>query len=249
MYYPHNVHFHMTAALMAGQGRAALQSAERLARLISDEEAIAIAPAQPIKQAPYFIHAQFSDPQTILALPQPNEKLPFVVAGWRYARGIAQALLGSASAAEAEADEIHKLAGEDLSALEQSSVPAKGILTIAENVVRAKAAMARGDQESARKLAESAVKAQNELPYMEPPYWYVPVDQTLGAILLKGGDAQAAAAAFKQACTKAPNSAGAIYGLMRAEAAAGNPSAADDARRRLNEALAGGTQEPSLDRM
>lgn len=249
MYYPHNVHFHMTAALMAGQGRAALQSAERLARLISDEEAIAIAPAQPIKQAPYFIHAQFSDPQTILALPQPNEKLPFVVAGWRYTRGIAQALLGSASAAEAEADEIHKLAGEDLSALEQSSVPAKGILTIAENVVRAKAAMARGDQESARKLAESAVKAQNELPYMEPPYWYVPVDQTLGAILLKGGDAQAAAAAFKQACTKAPNSAWAIYGLMRAEAAAGNPSAADDARRRLNEALAGGTQEPSLDRM
>ncbi|MGZ8372755.1 MAG: hypothetical protein ACXWUW_07440, partial [Rhodoplanes sp.] len=37
MYYPHNVHFHMTAALMAGQGQEALQSAEKLAGLISDD--------------------------------------------------------------------------------------------------------------------------------------------------------------------------------------------------------------------
>ncbi len=249
MYYPHNVHFYMTAALMAGQGQEALKSAEKLARLISDDAAQAIPPAQPIKQAPYFIHAQFSDPQTILALPQPNERLPFVVAGWRYARGVAQALLGNASGAEAEADAIHKLAEEDHSALEQGSIPAKGILQIAENVVRAKAAMARGDRDAARRFAEAAVKAQNALPYMEPPFWYAPVDQTLGAILLRNGDARAAAAAFKQACTKAPNNAWAIYGLMQAEQAAGDAAAAAEARARFEKARAGGSQEPSLDRM
>ncbi len=249
MYYPHNVHFYMTAALMAGQGQEALQAAEKLARLISDDAAQAIPPAQPIKQAPYFIHAQFSDPQTILALPQPNERLPFVVAGWRYARGVAQALLGNASGAEQEADAIHKLAELDHSGLEQASVPAKGILAIAENVVRAKAAMARGDRDAARRFAEAAVKAQDALPYMEPPFWYVPVDQTLGAILLKNGDARAAAAAFKQACTKAPNNAWAIYGLMQAQSAAGDDAAAADARARYEKARAGGAQEPSLDRM
>ena len=73
MYYPHNVHFEMTAALMAGQGEPALKSADKLARLIPDEAALAIPGAQPIKQAPYFIHAQFSDPQTILALPSKRE--------------------------------------------------------------------------------------------------------------------------------------------------------------------------------
>lgn len=249
MYYPHNVHFYMTAALMAGQGKEALQSAEKLARLISDDEAQAIPLSQPIKQAPYFIHAQFSDPQAILALPKPNEQLPFVVAGWRYARGIAQALLGNASGAEQEADAIQKLAGEDLGALEQALIPAKGILKIAEDVVRAKAAMARGDRDAARQFAEAAVKAQNELPYTEPPYWYVPVDQTLGAILLKNGDARAAAAAFKQACTKAPNSAWALYGLMRAQTAAGDSKAAEEARTRFENARADGGQEPSLDRM
>ena len=249
MYYPHNVHFYMTAALMAGQGQAALQAAEKLARLIPDEAAQAIAPSQPIKQAPYFIHAQFSDPQTILTLPQPTERLPFVVAGWRYARGVAQALLGNANGAEEEADAIRKLAAEDHSALEQAAVPAKGILKIAEDVVRAKAAMARGDRDAARRLAEAAVKAQDELPYMEPPFWYVPIDQTLGAILLKNGDARAAAAAFKQACAKAPNSAWALYGLMQAQSAAGDTKAAAEAREWFDKARAGGTQEPSLDRM
>lgn len=249
MYYPHNVHFHMTAALMAGQGQEALRSAEKLSRLVNDDAAQAIPPAQPIKQAPYFIHAQFSDPQTILALPPPNEHLPFVVAAWRYARGLAQALVGNASGAEAEADAIRKLAEQDHSALEQHSVPAKGILKIAENVVRAKAAMARGDHDAARRFAEAAVKAQDELPYMEPPFWYVPVNQTLGAILLRNGDARAAAAAFKQACAKAPNNAWAIYGLMQAQSAAGDAAAAAEARARYEKARAGGSQEPSLDRM
>lgn len=249
MYYPHNVHFFMTAALMAGQGDAALAAAEKLAGLIPDQEAEAIVPAQPIKQAPYFIHAQFSNPDKILALQKPSAKLPFVVAGWHYARGVGLALANKPSEADAEADAIKKLADGDFSALEQAAIPAKGILAIAENVVRARAAMARGDRAAAKTFAEAAVKAQDELPYMEPPYWYVPVDQTLGAILLKSGQARAAAEAFKHACAKAPNSAWALFGLMRAQAASGDQQAADETKKRLEEALAGGTQEPSLDRM
>ena len=67
--------------------------------------------------------------------------------------------------------------------------------------MRAKAALARGDGNAAQRFAEAAVTAQNGLPYMEPPYWYVPVDQTLGAILLKKGDAPAAAAAGCRRCS------------------------------------------------
>ena len=249
MYYPHNVHFYMTAALMAGQGQAALASAEKLARLIPDEAAQTIAPAQPIKQAPYFIHAQFSDPQTILALSPPSEKLPFVVAGWRYARGIAFSLLGKPAEAEQEADAIRIIASGDLSMFEKANVPARGILEIAERVVRAKAAVARGDLAGARQFAEAAVTTQDTLPYMEPPYWYVPVNQTLGAILLKSGSPREAAAAFRQACAKAPNSAWALYGLMRAETVAGDTEAATNARERFEKARAGGAEEPSLDRM
>ncbi|MEZ5788452.1 MAG: tetratricopeptide repeat protein [Xanthobacteraceae bacterium] len=249
MYFPHNVHFYMTAALMAGQGDAALAAAEKLAGLIPDKEAEAIVPAQPIKQAPYFIHAQFSDPDRILALLKPSEKLPFVVAGWHYARGVALALAGKPDEADAEANAIKKLADSDFSAFEQAAIPAKGILAIAENVVHAKAAMARGDRVNAKAYAEAAVKAQDALPYMEPPYWYVPVNQTLGAILLRSGEPHAATEAFKQACAKAPNSAWALFGLMRAQIASGHSEDAAKTEKRLEEALAGGTQEPSLDRM
>ena len=84
---------------------------------------------------------------------------------------------------------------------------------------------------------------------MEPPFWYIPVNQTLGAMLLKSGFAQKAAAAFREACAKAPNSAWALYGLMRAESAAGNSDAAARARERFEKARAGGAEEPSLDRM
>ncbi len=249
MYYPHNVHFQMTAALMAGQGKSALSSADKLAQLIPDEAAQAIPAAQPIKQAPYFIHAQFSDPETILALPSPSEKLPFVAAAWRYARGIAFSLMGKPEEADQEAAAIDTIISGNLSPLEQANIPAAGILEIAEKVVRAKAAAARGDFQGARQLAESAVNLQNKLPYMEPPFWYIPVNQTLGAILLKGGSAREAAAAFREACAKAPNSAWALYGLMQAETAVGNDQAAARARERFEKARAGGAQEPSLDRM
>ena len=153
MYYPHNIHFQMTAALMAGQGKSALRSADKLAQIIPDEAAQAIPPAQPIKQAPYFIHAQFSDPKTILALPSPSDKLPFVVAAWRYARGIAFSLMGKPAEADQEAAAINTILSGDLSPLEQAAIPATGILEIAEKVVRAKAAAARGDLAEARQLA------------------------------------------------------------------------------------------------
>jgi hypothetical protein len=84
---------------------------------------------------------------------------------------------------------------------------------------------------------------------MEPPYWYLPVNQALGAILLKNGAPREAAAAFRDACTKAPGSSWALYGLMLAETAAGDGQAAADARERFEKARARGAQEPSLDRM
>ena len=43
---------------------------------------------QPVKAAPYFAHAQFSTPETILALPDPGDTIPYVKAMWLYARGV-----------------------------------------------------------------------------------------------------------------------------------------------------------------
>ena len=57
--------------------------------LIPDEVARGIAIVQPVKAAPYFAHAQFSTPETILALPDPGDAIPYVKAMWLYMRGVA----------------------------------------------------------------------------------------------------------------------------------------------------------------
>src|SRR4029450_11730842 len=84
-YYPHNVHFLMVSAQMAGDGATAVAAAEKLTDVVSVAAAKAIPWVQPIKAARYFAHAQFSPPQRVFAIADPGEELPYVKALWHYA--------------------------------------------------------------------------------------------------------------------------------------------------------------------
>ena len=108
-YYPHNVHFVLASAQMAGDGATAIEAAEKLRGLIPDEVARDIAMVHPVKAAPYFAHAQFSTPETILALHDPGDAMPYVKAMWRYSRGVAYAAQRNFDAAMAEVDAIQAL--------------------------------------------------------------------------------------------------------------------------------------------
>src|SRR5436305_8094723 len=88
-YYPHNVHFVMASAQMAGDGQTVIAAAEKLRELIPDEVARGIAMVQPVKAAPYFAHAQLSTPETILALPDPGDAIPYVKVMSPYTRVVA----------------------------------------------------------------------------------------------------------------------------------------------------------------
>jgi predicted Zn-dependent protease len=57
---------------------------------------------------------------------------------------------------------------------------------------------------------------------MEPPFWYYPVRQSLGAALLKSGDAQGAQKEFEAALDRSRDSAWALYGLEQAAKASGD---------------------------
>jgi hypothetical protein len=78
-----------------------------LCGLIPDEVARDIAMVHPVKAAPYFAHAQFSGPETIMALPDPGEAMPYVKAMWRYSRDIA--LQGNFDAPTRRAWFLHNL--------------------------------------------------------------------------------------------------------------------------------------------
>jgi hypothetical protein len=187
-YYPHNVHFLLTSAQMAGDGAGALAAADKLARIMSDEVARDFAWVQAIKPAPYFAHAQFSPPAVTLALPEPSGGFPYVRAMRHYARGIAAITDRNMNLARAEADAIRRIGQENAFAdLVGGGVPAPDVLRIAEHVLEGRIAQASGDLPAAIERFRTAVEIQDTLPYMEPPYWYYPVRQSLGAALLGAG--------------------------------------------------------------
>ena len=248
-YYPHNIHSLMTSAQMAGDGESAIAAAERLAQVVSPEAGRSIAWVQPILVAPYFAHAQFSAPARVLALADPGDELPFVKAMWHYARGVAHGWRGEAGAAQAELDAMRRLAqSADFSDLVNGGVPAPGVIELAQQVVLGRIAQAAGDWPRAIAAFERAVALEDALAYSEPPYWYYPVRQSLGAVLLAAGRADEAETAFRQSLLRAPNNGWALHGLAATYERLGKPRAAATARRQFAQAWLG-REAPDLARL
>lgn len=239
-YYPHNVHFLLTSAQMAGDGATALSAAEKLRTVVSDEVAEQIGWVQVIKTAPYFLHAQMSEPKTVLDVPSPGGRFPVVLASWHYARGVALAQLGDAAGAKAEAAAVAKIAAEgDHKGLVDGGVPAPDILLIAQKVLEGRIAQAEGNAGAAARAFQAAADVEATMPYMEPPYWYYPVHQSLGAALLEAGKPAEAEAAFRTALRHYPGNAWALYGLMKAQEAMGDTAGATATRKSFEAAWAG----------
>jgi hypothetical protein len=249
-YYPHNVHSLMVSAQMAGDGKSAIAAADKLARVVSDEAVRAIPWVQPIKVAPYFAHAQFSSPEAILALPDPGDGLPYAKAMWHYARGVAFAGKGEVQAARQEAERIARLGAEaDFSGLLAGGVPAPDVLDLARHVVQGRIAQARGDWQLAQAEFEQAVALDDKLAYSEPPYWYYPVRQTLGAVLLQAGKPMDAEAVFRASLARVPNNGWALFGLSQTYKKLGDRRAAAGVDKLLKEAWAGDRKTLDLARL
>jgi tetratricopeptide (TPR) repeat protein len=249
-YYPHNVHFVLVSAQMSGQGSTAVEAAQKLGGVISDDAARAVLLLQPVKAAPYFAHAQFSDPATILALADPGADFAYIRAAWRYARGLAQLKRGDAAAAGAELAEIERITqSTDFKPFESWNIPAKNVTVIAAHVLRARMAQSKNDLATAVRELEAAAALEDKLPYMEPPYWYYPVRQTLGAVLTLNGEHQKARDAFRESLQKVPNNGWALYGLAQTYARQGMQREARAVEKHLARAWSGDRKHLDLARL
>ena len=249
-YYSHNLHFVMVSAQMSGEAPIVVDAASKLAANIPDEVAKAVPLVVPMKAGPYFAHAQFSDLPTVLALADPGKDLPYLQVAWRYARGVAFAQSGNLEAARTQVAEIDRLVSSaDYSAFTAWGIPAKDVGRIASHVVRARIAQGAKDLDGAIRELEAAVAIQDTLPYMEPPYWYYPVRQTLGAVLLLKGDAQRARDAFRESLAKTPNNAWSLYGLKTTFEKQGMAAEAREAEKYLARAWSGDRKRLDLQRL
>jgi len=219
---------------MAGDGPTVIAAAEKLRGLIPQDIARGIAIAHPVMAAPYFAHAQFSPPETILALPDPGDTIAYAKGIWRYARGIAYVAQRNFEAAAVEANAIAALTRDaDFSLLKASGVPGQEVMNLAQAMIQGRVAQAQGNFTAATERFQEAAAIQDSLPYMEPPYWYYPVRQTLAAVLLQAGRLQDAEDQFMRALKRAPANGWSYYGLSQVYNARGNAAAAAQAEAEL----------------
>ena len=103
-----------------------------------------------IKADPYFTHAQFSEPDGVLAVADPGNTFPYVKAMWHYARGVAHARRGEIASARNEMDALEEIAvSEDFSAMMSGGVPAPDVLQLAQHVLEGRIAQAQNRHEDA----------------------------------------------------------------------------------------------------
>lgn len=249
-YFTHNIHFAMTSAQMGGDAKTALAMAEKLDKELPMDFAIAVPFVQPVKAAPYFAKVQFGAFDDILELSDPGDEVPFLQAAWHYARGKALVEKGNVDAAKQEIAAIARIKDNtDFSPMVDGGIPAPDLLKIEQLLISAKIADAEGDLDAAIDTLEEAAAVQQALPYMEPPYWYYPIKQTLAATLLKDGQAARAEMLFMEALIESPNNGWATYGLAKSYEAQDNRRAAKYAKELFKQNWLGNHRAISLDQL
>ena len=249
-YYPHNVHFIVTSAQQAGDLGLAVAQARKLMRIIPEGKAVELGWVQAVVAAPSFAFAQGGSPAQILSMPKPDARLPYVRAMWHYARGVAFARLKQAKSLDAELAAMDRLAADPgIKTLEGQGVPGTDLIHLAQHVMRGRMAYARGDYAAAADAYRKAQAIEGTIPYQEPPYWYYPVGQSLGAALLAAGKPGEAREAFQQALLVAPGNGWALWGLARAERALGHDLEARAAEAALGRAWLGDRRLLTLERL
>jgi hypothetical protein len=83
-----------------------------------------------------------------------------------------------------------------------------------------------------------AVELQDALDYDEPPAWYYPVRESLGAALLRAGKASEAETVFREGVRRSPKNGRMLFGLMEALKAQGKTEQAGWVRKEFEAAWA-----------
>jgi len=224
MYYNHNLQFLAAAAMMQGKRADAQKAADELAKNTTP-----IAREMPMAEfvvpMPLFVELRFGDWDAVLSEPDPG--VPVAGAIRRFARAWAYAEKGDRKASDAEAaafEQGRKAAPAD--AIWGNNGAADVLAVAAASLAARRAEIAKS--EDALALWKKAVELQDALSYDEPPAWYYPIRESLGAALLRAGRAPEAENVFRADLRRNPKNPWSLAGLVASLEA---QKRGDDARR------------------
>ena len=237
MYYCHNLHFLAASYSMGGDFAHAKQGADELAAHVAP-----MLRDMPMAEVyvpyPIFVRVRFHRWDEVLKLSPPNAGLSMTTAFWHFARGSAFAAKGLISMAEAERTILETTRKQTPADLEFSffSNKAQTFLDLAENVLEARIAAAKGDHEGAIKHWEQAVEIEDRLNYGEPPEWFYPIRESLGGALLLNGQADRAEAVFRADLEQYTRNPRSLFGLLKALEAQKNSAGVEEVRKEFEAA-------------
>ncbi len=234
--YHHNVHFAWSAAQFEGRSAVALQQAWKLrdkVRIQSSPNQIAESSRpQFFLSIPLFAQARFGRWDEILSEPPPRSEYLFETAIWHYVSGLAHSAKGNRGAAEEHLGQVGAIAGdENLPGM--GRVSAKDMLRIAAKALEGDIVSRYEDPLKAVPLIEEAIHLQDNLAYTEPPPWYMPMRQTLGAVYLEAGQPDHAEVAFREDLREWPENGWSLFGLLESLRAQGKMTEAERVQRRF----------------
>lgn len=237
-YVPHNHHFLWFAATMEGASAVALDAAKATSARTSDPTLMRTAgfeAMQVFSLTPLFANVRFGRWQDVEGTPRPDDDLPYMIAMWHYAQGIAAVRQGKAEDARRHHETV--LAAARNPEIEKMNVwdryPVIHGVRIAERVLAAELARAKKDYATAADALREAITIEDSIPYDEPPGWHAPVRQTLGAVLLQGGKAAEAQAVFLEELRRNPENGWSLFGLEQSLRAQGRKKEASDVAARF----------------
>ena len=212
MYYSHNLHFLVESYGRMGMYSEAVRAAGQL-----EENAKGHLQHMPMLEgflpSAWFVRMRFARWDDMLKVQEPDRQFKLAHALWHFARGVAFAQGGKVKDAEKEQvsfrEESKSLPGETPFGLNS----AESVLAVAHNELDARIAWAKGNKTQSIEYWQKAVTAQDALNYDEPPGWYHPVRESLGAALLQNGNAAQAEQVFRADLKENPRSGRSLFGL------------------------------------
>jgi tetratricopeptide (TPR) repeat protein len=217
MYYSHNLHFIAMCSAMNGNYAEAMKNADMLATHVGPAVAM-MPPLEGFMTIPMAVQIRFHHWDDILKMPAPDPAMKTATVFWHFGRGMALAGTGKVQEAEAEykiVSDAEKNTPEDVIFAMPINNKAKDIMKIAENVLGAKIATAKKDYTGAIAMLRDAVAIQDTLKYGEPPDWFFPVRESLGAALLMNGDKAGAEQVFRADLDRNPRNPRSLFGLQQ----------------------------------
>lgn len=239
-YVPHNHHFLWYAATMAGQSNIAMQAAHHTAEMADPNmmREPGYGTLQHYYSIPLYTQIKFGKWDEILAQSAPEKDLLYPTGVWHYARGMAFTAKGEKSQAAQELEQLKAIATNPV--LEKVTIwdinSTASLLKIASEVLAGELAAKQENYEQAIAHLKTAVQLEDNLKYDEPPPWYSPTRQSLGAVLLEAGQASEAERIYREDLKTYPENGWSLRGLAKSLQAQGKTEEAQAVQQQFSQA-------------